>query len=260
LCCVRPLGMVASTSAGFEERIAALRAAVAEAIASKAPRRTVACLGAAVAQALFSAAAPGSLPARSGAEVVGEETPGSSRRRRRGRRSGKSWKEVAVVSAMAGTAEPVVEPDKPDPVYKFGPPAAGLVGPPSSATLGAGAIDSHGEGYEEVMFYVKNKKRKKDKPQDKHPLPASVATAALRHKDEVEVDSNSVVDEDGAETVGDEGVGSCAGPVGDVATMSCGGGALPVVTCSADVERMLKAFREESELRQLSTAVAWSPS
>ena len=103
------------------ERLAALRAVVADAIALKAPRRTVTCLGAAVAQALFRAAAPGSPSARACAREADEEEPARAKRRtRRGKRVRKEVVETEVASAAA--AEPLVEPDKPEPVYKFGAP------------------------------------------------------------------------------------------------------------------------------------------
>ena len=59
--CDMAIGMGNSDFGDFSElteRLLALRAVVAEAIASKAPRRTVARLGAAVATALFGAASP----------------------------------------------------------------------------------------------------------------------------------------------------------------------------------------------------------
>ena len=82
---------------GLTERILALRAVVAEAIASKAPRRTVACLGAAVAHALFGAAAPGSPSARACEEQADEKVHVGVKRRRRGKRVHK----VAVEAEVA---------------------------------------------------------------------------------------------------------------------------------------------------------------
>ena len=66
------IGMKDDVSGDLAARLLALRAVVAEALASKAPRRTVACLGAAVAHALFGAAAPPPPVARSCAQAADE--------------------------------------------------------------------------------------------------------------------------------------------------------------------------------------------
>ena len=111
--------MVVAAAADLEERIAALRAVVAEAIASEAPRRTVEYLGAAVAQALFRAAAPCSPAARPVGSGAAEDTPAQAKRRkRRGKRAGMKVEEAEVATAVA--AAPLGKPDKPDPVYKLG--------------------------------------------------------------------------------------------------------------------------------------------
>ncbi len=94
------VGIVDAAADDLVQRLAALRAVVSEAIASKAPRRTVACLGAAVATALFAPAPPGSPSARAGAR--GELPVHARRRPRRGRRAGKSAEAAAdVVAAQA---------------------------------------------------------------------------------------------------------------------------------------------------------------
>ena len=81
------IGVKGSVSTDLEERLAALRTVVAEAIASKAPRRTVACLGAAVATALFGAASPRPPAAQACAQAANEMAPTrAARRRRRGLR------------------------------------------------------------------------------------------------------------------------------------------------------------------------------
>ena len=99
-------GMKDDVSAGTEHRLLALRAAVAEAIACDAPRRTVACLGAAVAAVIFGAVAPGSHSARACArEAVAEEPTPARRHPRRGRRG----QEVVAESEAVGATEPLVK-------------------------------------------------------------------------------------------------------------------------------------------------------
>ena len=135
------IGMKGSVSTDLEERLAALRTVVAEAIASKAPRRTVACLGAAVATALFGAASPRPPAAQACAQAANEMAPTrAARRRRRGLRRRKEVEAeemeetedkvaVEVVEAVEGDAQkdaaspaaPLEKPDNPVPVYKFGP-------------------------------------------------------------------------------------------------------------------------------------------
>ena len=96
------VGMGMAASADLDARLAALRAVIAEAVASKAPRRTVACLGAAVASALFGAAPPRASsagPAELGVEVATAAATG--RRSRRGRRAAKVKKSMVGMDELA---------------------------------------------------------------------------------------------------------------------------------------------------------------
>jgi hypothetical protein len=103
---VNEFGMGDTAMGDMAQRLLALRAVVAEAILSKAPRRTVACLGAAVATALFGAAAPGPSSARASARVSDEEVPAPAKRRpRRGKRAGGT----KVVAEMGNTYKDAVQ-------------------------------------------------------------------------------------------------------------------------------------------------------
>jgi hypothetical protein len=104
-------GMRYAASADMDARLLALRAVVAEAVASKAPRRTVACLGAAVAAALFGAAPPNAPAARTVAPGLEEATlPQPSEAQRRRRRRGKKNRKDAVLTAHTNGNEMMTEP------------------------------------------------------------------------------------------------------------------------------------------------------